>query len=162
MKSSKAASQPRKILTLSAGNAVRGIMLEAYINAVAGNRWQAYSAGLEPVGAVHPLTTLVLAEAGIIWPARSKSWEEFMGPDAPRMDVVATVCPMSAGMSPPDWPGTPLILNWPLSHPAENAATAEERVAQFRAVFEIVKAKADAFLTEMDAAADAASGRSAA
>jgi len=142
---------PRNILILSSGNAVRGIMLEAYINAVAGGRWQAFSAGTAPTGTVNPLARTVLAEADI-WPdARSKHWRDFATPEAPQMDVVVTVCTESAGQVGYEWPGAPLALHWPLPHPSDAARTVEERIAAYRAVFELVKSKADAFLAEMDA-----------
>ncbi len=143
------ANRPQNILILSSGNAVRGIMLEAYINAVAGGRWRAFSAGTEPVGAVNSLALTVLAEAGIRPDAHSRSWKEYAMPGAPVMDVIVTVCSESANQIPSEWPGTPLALHWPLPHPSDAARTVDERIAAFRAVFELVKSKADAFLAEM-------------
>ncbi len=154
-------TRQHSILIISAANAVRGIMLEGYINAVAGSGWRAYSAGTQPATAIHPLALLVLAEAGIRPDARCKNWTEFIGQDAPRMDVVATVCTVSAEQVSPDWPGTPLVLNWPLPHPNEAADNAEERIAAFRAVFTLVKARADDFLNEMALATSASKLRGA-
>ena len=63
------------------------------LNSLGAGRFRGYSAGSTPKGSVHPMTIEVLQEAGLPTDGlRSKSWDEYAGPDAPKMDFVFTVC----------------------------------------------------------------------
>ncbi|MEO6013222.1 MAG: arsenate reductase ArsC, partial [Devosia sp.] len=89
------------------------------INQMGSGHFRGYSAGSAPKGAVNPMTLRVLEEAGIpIAGLRSKSWEEFAGPDAPVMDFVFTVCDNAAGETCPIWPGQPMTAHWGIEDPA--------------------------------------------
>jgi arsenate reductase len=86
------------VLFLCTGNSARSIMAEAYLNRVASGRLRAYSAGSHPKGAVHPLTIETLRRAGLSTEGlRSRTWDEFGQPGAPKMDFVITVCDAAAG-----------------------------------------------------------------
>ena len=107
------------VLILCTGNSARSILTENYINHKAGDRWQAFSAGAIPVGKVHPVAIETLAEHGIkAMSPRSKSWDEFAVPGAPKMDLVITVCDNAANETCPVWPGSPKTLHWPFPDPA--------------------------------------------
>ena len=152
-----AATAPRNVLILCTGNSARSIMAEQYINAVSRGRWKAFSAGSKPTGKVNPLALATLAEAGIEpSEARSKSWDEFAGVDAPTMDLVITVCDNAANETCPFWPGSPRTLHWPFPDPAAAEGSFEHRMATFRGVFDLIRANVDAFLVE-----EAATGKSA-
>lgn len=140
----------RNILILGTTNSARSIMAQAYINHIAGRDWVAYSAGSRATGVINPHAMAALAEAGIpnLAELRSQSWREFVAADAPVMDVVVTVCDEAANENEPDWPGCPRQLHWMLPDPEAHALTAEERAATFRAVFALVKARIDDFLSE--------------
>ena len=107
------------VLFLCTGNSARSILGEALLNHVGAGRFRAFSAGSTPKGQVHPMTLEVLADAGIsIEGLRSKSWEEFAGPDAPTMDFVFTACDSAAGEACPIWPGQPMTAHWGIEDPA--------------------------------------------
>ena len=85
------------------------------MNAIGRGRFNAYSAGSHPKGAVHPHALKVLAQAKIPTDGfRSKSWDEFARPGAPKMDFVFTVCDQAAGEMCPVWPGQPVTAHWGL------------------------------------------------
>jgi len=126
------ADHPRNVLFLCTGNSARSILGEALLNANAGGRFRAFSAGSRPKGAVHPLTLRVLEKAGIPTAGlRSKSWDEFATTTAPRMDFVFTVCDGAAGEACPVWPGQPVTAHWGIEDPAMACGSEADREAAF-------------------------------
>jgi arsenate reductase len=124
------------VLFLCTGNSARSIMAEAILKREGRGKFNAYSAGSQPKGAVHPCTLDLLRKMNFdISRYRSKSWSEFTGPDAPRLDFVFTVCDNAANETCPVWPGQPMTAHWGVPDPA--AVTGNE--AEIRLAF------ADAF-----------------
>ena len=114
-----AADRVYNVLFLCTGNSARSILGEAVLNHVGNGRFRAFSAGSYPKPSVHPMTLKTLREAGIaVDGLRSKSWDEFSGPDAPQMDFVFTVCDNAAGETCPLWPGHPMTAHWGIEDPA--------------------------------------------
>jgi len=130
------------VLVLCTGNSARSVLGECLINDLGGGKWKAYSAGSHPTGKVNPLSLEVLQEKGhSIEGLRSKSWDEFSLPDAPKMDLVITVCDNAAGESCPIWPGHPSKVHVGFPDPAAAEGTHEERLAEFRKVYAMIEAK---------------------
>ena len=135
------------VLFLCTGNSARSIMAEAVMNSKAQPKFTAYSAGSHPTGRVRPEALSELAAAQIPTTGlRSKSWDEFSRPDAPRMDFIFTVCDNAAGEVCPVWPGHPMTAHWGIPDPA--AVTGTERVQKaFRDAFLLLVRRIDLFLS---------------
>lgn len=109
-------------LVLCTGNSARSILLEHILTHRSARRIRAYSAGSHPTGRVHPQSIALLQKLGYdTSTVRSKSWDEFAAPDAPKMDAVITVCGSAAGETCPVWPGAPVRAHWGVDDPAQAA-----------------------------------------
>ena len=135
---------PYNVLFLCTGNSARSILAEAYLNTVSGAQFHAFSAGSHPKGAVHPLTLETLRRADISTESlESKSWDRFAQADAPRMDIVITVCDSAAGEVCPIWLGQPVTAHWSFPDPAAFQGSDEDSRAFFREVFRQIRARVD-------------------
>jgi arsenate reductase (thioredoxin) len=135
------------VLFLCTGNSARSIMAEAILNRKGKPTFTAYSAGSNPTGAVRPeaLQRLELAHMPTDG-ARSKSWNEFAKPDAPRMDFVFTVCDSAAKEACPIWPGQPITAHWGVPDPAAVNGTPEAIERAFRDAFITLDRRISLFL----------------
>ena len=108
--------------------------------------FHAYSAGSHPSGAPHPLAISLLKREGFDTDfARSKSWDEFAGPDAPKMDFVFTVCDSAAAEACPYWPGAPMTAHWGLPDPAAVMGTDAEKALAFSDTYRALVRRVQAF-----------------
>jgi arsenate reductase len=135
------------VLFLCTGNSARSIMAEAILNFKGRPSFVAYSAGSYPAGKVRPealqqLETARLSTQGL----RSKNWEEFSQPGAPRLDFVFTVCDNAAKEVCPVWPGQPMTAHWGVPDPAAVQGTAEEVENAFRSAFFMLDRRISLFL----------------
>lgn len=135
------------LLVLCTGNSARSILLESILNRLGAGRVRAWSAGSHPTGKVHPEALKLLQAKG--YPTdqlRSKSWDEFAGPDAPEMDAVITVCGSAANETCPVWPGAPLRAHWGVEDPA--AAAPDNQADAFATAYRLLAARAEALLAQ--------------
>jgi len=105
-------------------------------------RFKAYSAGSSPRDSQkpNPLGLQVLQTAGVsIEGLRSKSWDEFAAPDAPKMDLIVTVCDNAAGEVCPVWPGHPATAHWGYADPSEENGSDAEKLEAFRKTMHAIK-----------------------
>ena len=134
------------VLFLCTGNSARSILAEATLNRLGRGRYQAFSAGSHPTGAVNPAAIALLRQLGIPTEGlRSKSWDEFAAPGAPAIDIVITVCDSAASETCPVWPGRPLSAHWGVPDPAHVAGD-DERAQAFRAVQRVLAHRIDLLL----------------
>jgi arsenate reductase len=122
----------KNLLILCTHNSARSVLGEAMLNhwaGLLGRDVRAYSAGSAPRGAINPHALRCLRAAGIDTAGlRSKSWDEFTAPGAPRMLIVITVCDSAAAEACPLWPGSPVKVHWGYPDPS-NAAEADRPAA---------------------------------
>jgi arsenate reductase (thioredoxin) len=136
------------VLFLCTGNSARSIMAEAVMNRKGFPTFTAYSAGSHPKGSVHPaairqIELAKLSTTGL----RSKDWNEFAKPDAPKMDFVFTVCDNAAKEVCPVWPGQPMTAHWGVPDPAAMHGTPEQVEHAFRDAFVMLDRRISLFLS---------------
>ena len=125
-----------QVLFLCTGNSARSIMAESILNRHGLGRFEAHSAGSHPSGKVHPMALELLERYS--YPTarlRSKSWDEFAGPDAPALHFVFTVCDRAAGEACPVWPGQPMTAHWGVDDPAAFVGPDDRKLRLFRDVY---------------------------
>lgn len=135
-------SLPLNVLFLCTHNSARSILAEALLNHMGRGRFKAYSAGSSPRDdqTPNPLALQVLANAGINTNGlSSKSWEVFGKPDAPRMDLVITVCDNAAGEVCPIWPGQPATAHWGYADPSAVSGSDTQRGEAFAQTMHLIR-----------------------
>jgi arsenate reductase (thioredoxin) len=136
------------VLFLCTGNSARSIMAEAILNFKGKPRFTAYSAGSHPSGAVRP-EAITRLDAGRMptQGLRSKNWDEFAKPGAPKLDFVFTVCDNAAKEVCPIWPGQPMTAHWGVPDPAAVKSSPQEVERAFREAFTILDRRISLFLS---------------
>lgn len=141
------------VLFLCTGNSARSILAESILTKDGAGRFNAYSAGSLPKGEVHPMALSVLEGLGFPHTGfRSKSWDEFSGPDAPPIDFIFTVCDNAAGETCPIWPGHPMTAHWGIEDPA--AVEGEGQREAFTQALRYLRRRIELFLALPIAALD--------
>ena len=124
--------RPYNVLFLCTGNTARSVLAESLLNHHGRGKFRAYSAGSHPAGKVNPIALNLLRKTNYdVSGLRSKSWDEFAAPGAPKLDFVFTVCDDAANEVCPIWPGQPMTAHWGLPDPAKAHGTEAERTLAF-------------------------------
>jgi arsenate reductase len=134
------------VLFLCTGNSARSILAEAILNRRGKGRFNAFSAGSHPKGAVHPLALALLERIGLpTEDLRSKAWDEFAQPGALHLDFIFTVCDNAAGEVCPIWPGQPMTAHWGQPDPAAVEGSDLDKTNAFREAFRMLERRIDMF-----------------
>lgn len=141
-------SDAQRVLFLCTGNSARSIFGEVIMNALANGRFIADSAGSHPSGRVNPMTIELLNKNHLpTGELRSKSWDEFAQPGAPKLDFVFTVCDDAAGEVCPLWPGQPITAHWGVADPAAIDGDGEAKRKAFLKAFTTLRRRIELFLS---------------
>ena len=134
------------ILFLCTGNTARSVLGEAILRHEGQGRFNAFSAGSQPKGIVNPYALRTLESLGYpVDGLRSKTWDEFAQPGAPKMDFVFTVCDSAAGETCPLWPGQPVTAHWGIEDPAAVEGSDIEKMRAFADAFRFMRYRINAF-----------------
>ena len=143
------------VLFLCTHNSARSLMAEAILTQVGKGRFNAYSAGSDP--AARPMKAVVERLAALGHDAsklRCKSWDEFTGPAAPRMDFVITLCDILHGQVCPDFGDKPVTAAWPLPDPAKFDGSPAERATMINALYGMIRRRLEIFVNLPHASLD--------
>jgi arsenate reductase (thioredoxin) len=133
-----------RVLFLCTGNSARSQMAEAYLRLYGGDRFEAYSAGLEPAG-INPLTKRVMDEVGVdISGQKSKSLTEYMG--KLHFGYLITVCSNADKNCPVTFVGFAEREHWDIDDPAAFSGTEEQKLRKFREIRDQIKQKVQAWV----------------
>ena len=134
-----------KVLFLCTGNSARSQMAEAFLRKFAGDRFDVYSAGLEPKE-INPFTIRVMDERGIDLNGQySKDLRQFIG--QMHFGYLITVCDRAAEKC-PIFPGMGERLHWSFEDPAAFEGSDQEKLARFRVIRDQIEAQIEAWLAE--------------
>lgn len=134
------------VLFLCTGNSARSIIAEAIMNREGMGKFRAFSAGSKPGSAPHPYTLDLLKGLNHDTDfARSKSWDEFTGPNAPQMDFVFTVCDNAAAEECPFWPGQPMTAHWGVPDPVKVEGPEAVRRVAFTETYRMLRSRISIF-----------------
>jgi arsenate reductase len=143
---SKGMTPAFNVLFLCTHNSARSILAEAILHQIGGSRFRAYSAGSDPIDA--PLSEVIerLRTLGHdVGTLRSKSWNEFTGPDAPQMDFVITLCDTLHGQICPDFGDLAVTGGWPLPDPAKFSGSPAERATLLNELYASLRRRIEIF-----------------
>lgn len=142
-----ASPETLNVLFLCTGNSARSIMAECILNRQGRGKFGAYSAGSQPRGHVHPLALNLLRQMNYdVAKLRSKPWDEFAIPGAPKLDFVFTVCDGAAREACPVWPGQPMSAHWGLPDPAMVEGSDAERAFAFDDCYRMLNQRISIFV----------------
>ena len=141
----------QRVLFLCTGNSARSQMAEAFLRKLGEDRFQSYSAGMEPKG-LNPLTVRVMDEVGIDVSGQvSKSVKEYLG--KVQFQYVITVCDDADKNCPMVWFEGSARKHWSFEDPAKQTGSEETKLAKFREVRDLIEKKIKAWVAETDNAA---------
>jgi len=139
---------PFNVLFLCTGNSARSIMAEAILGREGPGKFRAFSAGSHPKGSLHPRALAMLRKMNFdVSRFRSKSWSEFTGPNAPKLDFVFTVCDDAAKEACPYWPGQPMTAHWGVPDPAAVIGSDAEIGLAFADTFRMLSNRISIFVS---------------
>jgi arsenate reductase len=135
-----------RVLFICTGNSARSIFAESILRKLAGDRFEAHSAGTRPYSELNPFAVKVLRDKGHDTEAlRAKNVSEFQGPDAPAFDFVFTVCDQAANEDCPVWEGQPVSAHWGTPDPVKAEGTEAQKALAFQQAYGALQNRIRAF-----------------
>jgi len=136
--------KPYNILFLCTHNSARSVIGEALASTHQSGKFIGFSAGSTPGTSVNPIAADIAEELGMVRSQlKSKSWDVYGQPDAPKMDFIITVCDNAAGEQCPFWPGQPATAHWGFPDPSQVQGTELEKRKAFNEVKNGLKKRLD-------------------
>ena len=136
--------KPYNILFLCTHNSARSVIGEALASTHPSGKFIGFSAGSTPGTSVNPIAADIAEELGMVRSLlKSKSWDVYGEPDAPKMDFIITVCDNAAGEVCPFWPGQHLSAHWGFPDPSQVQGTDLEKRKAFNEVKNGLKKRLD-------------------
>ncbi|TCM88152.1 metalloregulator ArsR/SmtB family transcription factor [Rhodovulum steppense] len=127
------ADRKYNVLFICTGNSARSIFAESILRKEAGDRFTAFSAGTIPNSELNPFAVKVLTDKGHdVSVLRAKNVAEFIGPGAPHLDFVFTVCDQAANEECPSWEGQPVTAHWGMPDPVKAEGTDAQKSLAFQ------------------------------
>jgi len=149
--------QPLRVLFLCTHNSARSILAEALANHLGAGRLQAFSAGSHPSGRVNSMALATLGQLGVPTEGlHSKGYDCFVAPEAPKLDLVVTVCANAANEPCPLWPGEPSQQHW--EHEDPSRLEGDEAPTAFRNTAESLRTRIHELLEGTGSLTDSAAG----
>jgi arsenate reductase len=134
------------VLFLCTHNSARSIMAEALLEKIGRGQFRAYSAGADPAAEPLPEVIARLKDLGHeTSQLRCKSWDEFKGPDAPRMDFIIALCDVPHGQFCPELAGQYVTAAWPLPDPTAFTGSAPERTTLLNELYAMIRRRIEIF-----------------
>jgi arsenate reductase (thioredoxin) len=135
-----------RVLFVCIHNSARSQMAEAFLNNMAGDKFEAQSAGLEK-GTLNPLAIKVMAETGIdISNNETKDVFDFYK-NGHRYNYVVTVCDAANSERCPIFPSAIQTLHWSFEDPSSFTGTEEEKLERTRKVRDEIRGEIERFIT---------------
>ena len=134
------------VLFVCTHNSARSIMAEAILDKVGNGQFHAYSAGSEPVAKPNEEVITNLKHLGHdVSRLRSKSWNEFTGAHAPRMDFVIALCDTTQDQACPEFGDRAVTASWPLPDPAKFSGKGPERQVLLNQLYSMINRRLEVF-----------------
>lgn len=140
-------NQKCNVLFLCWANSARSIMAEALLRELGDDKFEAFSAGLEPAAHVHPLALAQLrSNVTSIERLRPKSWQQYAHPTAQPMDLIVAMCAQSGALQPGLFPSNPVFCEWSFPDPVERRSSDAEQAKAFEQVFRQILRRVSVFV----------------
>ena len=139
----------RNVLFLCTHNSSRSQMAEAFLRKYAGDRFNVYSAGLDPTE-IHPMALQVMREAGLdLNDQHAKGVQTYLGKLL--VSYLIIVCEIANRRCPHTWPGSEIQqrLFWPFEDPVAAEGSEEERLQKFRHVRDQMERRIKSWLKDI-------------
>ncbi len=135
------------VLFLCTGNSCRSQMAEGFLQSLAGDRYEAISAGTEPAESVHPIAVEVMREKGIDISGQIPiDVGNYLG--KVHVGYLIVVCDAANDRCPRVFPGMVNRMFWPFEDPAKFVGNREATLERFRAVRDQIEARISQWLAE--------------